>query len=218
MPKPCFLFTLIVSRSSLDFEGSSACKLEPNWLSWAPRTLPKAFKIQFFGHMCPRCFSRGSKVTPKGSQGGPRSRFSEHFRWIWEPFFVIFGCENWLSQPTLQTSYVLAEWRHHLKGTYWQTSSHMSKEGRRYVRSTQNLMETIASMKTRIPKKFSGPFWPKNLEKALWKLREPSSQGSVDASPLRRRRLNSEVVPPGRSAQHKRINLKSNQKTHYALK
>ena len=138
MPKTCFLLTSIVSRSSLDFEGSSASKLAPNWLSWAPRTLPKAFKIQFFGHMCPRCFPRGSKVAPKGSQGGPRGRFSEHFRWIWEPFFVILGCENWLYQPSLQTSYVLAEWRHHLKGTYLQTSSHMSKEGRRYVRSTRN--------------------------------------------------------------------------------
>ena len=35
-------------------------------------------------------------------------------------------------------SYVLAGWRHHLKSVYLQTSSHMSKEGRRYVRSTRN--------------------------------------------------------------------------------
>ena len=86
-------FDTIVSRSNLDFGKSSASKLEPYWPSWAPRTLPKASKIQFFGHMCPRCFPRGSKVAPKRHQGGPRGRFSEYFRGIWQPFFVIFGCE-----------------------------------------------------------------------------------------------------------------------------
>ena len=35
-------------------------------------------------------------------------------------------------------SYVLAGWCHHLKSVYLQTSSHMSEEGRRYVRSTNN--------------------------------------------------------------------------------
>ena len=105
-----------------------------------PGPSPKPLKIHFFGHMCPRCFPRGSKVAPKVSQGGPRGRFSENFRWIWEPFSVIFGSENWLSPPILQISCVLAEWRHRLKSTYLQTSSHMSQEGRRYVRSTKNLM------------------------------------------------------------------------------
>ena len=126
MPKTCFLLTSIVSRSSLDFGGSLASKLEPNWLSWAPRTLPKASKIQSFGYILPRCFPRVPKVAPKGCQGGSRGRFLKDFWWIWDIFFVIFGCENWLSHPKFQVSYVLVEWRHHSKSTYLQTSSHMS--------------------------------------------------------------------------------------------
>ena len=141
MPKTCYFLTSTFSRSCIDFGGSWASKLEPNWPSWAPRALPKASKIQSFGSMCPRCFPRGPKVAPRASQGGSRSRFSEDFRQIWEAFFVIFGCENSFSQPKLHVSYVLAEWRHHLKSTYSQTSSHMSKEGRRYVRSTKNCLK-----------------------------------------------------------------------------
>ena len=34
------------------------------------------------------------KKTLKKSPRSPRRRFLEDFRWIWEPFFVIFGCEN----------------------------------------------------------------------------------------------------------------------------
>ena len=41
-------------------------KLEPSWPSWIVNTLPKAFKIQYFGSMCPRCFPRGFQVIPKG--------------------------------------------------------------------------------------------------------------------------------------------------------
>ena len=41
---------------------------------------------------------------------------------------------------------------------YLQTSSNMSKEGRRYVRSTENLTESIAAMKTIISKKNFGRF------------------------------------------------------------
>ena len=95
-----------------------------------PGPSPKPLKIQFFGHMCPRCFPRGSKVAPKESQGGPRGRFSKNFRWIWIPFSVIFGCENWLSQSILQISYVLAEWRRHLKRyflMYFLSDSHRLK-------------------------------------------------------------------------------------------
>ena len=79
MPKTCFLLTSIVSRSSLDFGGSLASKLEPNWSSWTPRTLPKASKIQSFGYILPRCFPRVPKVAPKGSQGGSRGRFLKDF-------------------------------------------------------------------------------------------------------------------------------------------
>ena len=106
MPKTCYFLTSTFSRSCIDLGGSGASKLEPNWPSWAPRTLPKAFKIQFFGHMCPRCFPRGSKVAPKGSQGGPRGRFSEHFRWIWEPLFSIF--------LAVKTDYLNRHSRHHM--------------------------------------------------------------------------------------------------------
>ena len=123
MPKTWFLLTSIVSHSSLDFGGSLASKLEPNWSSWAPRTLPKASKIQSFGYILPRCFPRAPKVAPKGCQGGSRGRFLKDFWWIWETFF---GCENWLSHPKFQVSYVLVEWRHHSKSTYLQISSHMS--------------------------------------------------------------------------------------------
>ena len=118
-------------------------KLEPSCCLGLPRPSPKPLKSRFFGSMCPRCFPRGSKVAPRGSQGGPRSRFSDDFPRIWEPFFVIFDCENWLSQPKLQISCVLPEWHHHLKCTYLQTSSHMSEEGRRYVRSTKNFVLVI---------------------------------------------------------------------------
>ena len=124
------------------FGGSWASKLEPNWSSWAPRTRPKAYKIQSFGSMCPRYFPRGSNVAPtsvprraqKSILGGISIDLGIffHYFWLWKLIS---------SQPKLQMSYVLAEWRYHLKSTYLQTSSHMSKEGRRYVRSTENFTE-----------------------------------------------------------------------------
>ena len=69
MPKTYYFLTSTFSCSCIDFGGSWASKLEPNWPSWAPRTFPKASKIQSFEYMCPRCFPRGSRVAPKGFQG-----------------------------------------------------------------------------------------------------------------------------------------------------
>ena len=45
----------------------------------------------------------------------------------------------------------------------------------------ENLIETIAAMKTRIFSKFFGAFWAKNLKKLHENFANPSSQGSVDA-------------------------------------
>ena len=56
-----------------------ASKLEPSWLSWTPKALPKAFKIQSFGNMCPRCFPRGSQVAPKGVPRKAQSSIFEGF-------------------------------------------------------------------------------------------------------------------------------------------
>ena len=94
-----------------------------NWLQNLPRTLPKASKIHSFGNMCPRCFPRGSKVVPKRV---PRKAQ----RSIFEGFLI-----------DLET-FLLGFWRH-FKSTYLKTSSHMSKEGRRYVRSTKNFLSFL---------------------------------------------------------------------------
>ena len=161
MPKTCCFLISTFSPFCIDFGGSWASKLEPNWPSWAPRTRPKACKIQSFGSMCPRYFPRGSNVAPtsvprraqKSILGGISIDLGIffHFFWLWKLIS---------SQPKLQMSYVLAEWRYHLKSTYLQTSSHMSKEGRRYVRSTENFTEKkFWASKNQMSGIIWNPFW-----------------------------------------------------------
>ena len=122
MPKTCYFLTSTFSRSCIDFGGAWTSKLEPNWTSWAPRTLPKASKIQSFGSMCPRCLPRDSKKAPK------------------KPQTSIFGGFSMdLGGPGLQNSSQIEAWRlqngivsngryHHLKSTYLHASSHLSKK------------------------------------------------------------------------------------------
>ena len=123
MLKTWFLLKSIVSRSSLDFEGSLVFTLEPNWLSRAPRTLPKVFKIQFFGHMCPRCFSRGSKGDPRSAQRSIFEAFSMNlwtfFRyfWLWKPIILtdtpVMICTCWVT--TSFERYILTDFKPHVQ-------------------------------------------------------------------------------------------------------
>ena len=132
----CCFSTSIFSGLGLDFGTSWASKMEPIVRLGLPGRSQKPPKPINLGACVQDTFQEALRCLQKGSQRVPRGRFWEDFSIIWEPFFDVFGFQNPSSQPILQVSYLLAGWRHHFKSTYWKTSSHMSKEGRRYVRST----------------------------------------------------------------------------------
>ena len=81
MPKTCDFLTSTFSRSCIDFGRSWASKLEPNWPSWAPRTLSKASKNRIFwvhvSQMLPKRLQSGSN---KGPKEGPEVGFGRIFQ------------------------------------------------------------------------------------------------------------------------------------------
>ena len=97
---------------------------------------PKNFKNPIFGGHVSKILV---KRLRKCAQGAPDIEFWMMFEGFGNVFSSFWAIRiNFLDQK-LQVPYVLVEWRHHLKNTYLQTSSHMSQEGRRCVRSTRNL-------------------------------------------------------------------------------
>ena len=146
----CCFSTSIFSGLGLDFGTSWASKMEPIVRLGLPGRSQKPPKPINLGACVQDTFQEALRCLQKGSQRVPRGRFWEDFSIIWEPFFDVFGFQNPSSQPILQVSYLLAGWRHHFKSTYWKTSSHMSKEGRRYVRSTENFRISNGSKIARI--------------------------------------------------------------------
>ena len=87
-------------------------------------------------HQNPVFWEHVPKMLPKRLQSKPKRRPKEGpgsifggFSIDLGVFFSVFVCKNQFSQPKLQVSYVLAEWRHHLKSIYLKTSSHMFEEG-----------------------------------------------------------------------------------------
>ena len=98
----------------------------PSWSQIGRLGLPGRSQKPPKSNLLGACVQDACQEAPKWLPGSPRRRFLKDFPWIWEPFFVTFGCKNWFSWPKLQVSHVLVEWRHHLKNTFLQTSSHMS--------------------------------------------------------------------------------------------
>ena len=82
--------TSIFGGSGLHFGESWASMLEPSWPFWAPRTVPGVSKIQSFGSMSPRCFPRGSKVTPIRVLRRPQRSIFEGFSMDLGSFFRYF--------------------------------------------------------------------------------------------------------------------------------
>ena len=80
MVKNDIFLTSTFSRSCVDLGGSWASKLEPNWPSWGPRTLPKVSKSRSFwvhvSQMLPKRLQSGSKGIPRRAQRSIFGAFS----------------------------------------------------------------------------------------------------------------------------------------------
>ena len=109
-----------------------------------PGRSQKPPKIESFGYMCPRCFPRGSKVAPKGFQGSLEIDFGRIFDRFGSLFSLFLAVKiNYLNRNFRYHMYLLSDTITWTVRTSIQSLSHMSKEGRRYVRSTKNLTRKL---------------------------------------------------------------------------
>ena len=93
-------------------DASLKCMAVPqrSWTNWVRRRWPPLGGVQWNWGQIGRlglpgrsqkppnllgaCVQDACQVAPKRLPKSPRRCFLKDFRWIWEPFFIIFGCEN----------------------------------------------------------------------------------------------------------------------------
>ena len=148
-----------------------------------PKRLPRAPRARFWSSRGLIFKLPGSILEPPGLD----------FSIILEPQDARFLHQKCRCKRHLKSTYELSEWRHRSKSL--QTSSHMSKEGRRYVRSTRNFKLRMESSENGRKTSENGPKRSENDPKPSETVRKRSETVRNGPKTVRNRPKRSENGP-----------------------